>query len=93
MSDLETVGDVMRDVARRAVLRAKALRYVTRTGNADVAEALGLVDAPPEKPKPYVVISGRAHCATCRYRVRSDGICRRAICTAGKPEREERRVR
>jgi hypothetical protein len=52
MSDLETVGDVMRDAARRAVLRAKALRYVTRTGNADVAEALGLVDPGPPVRRP-----------------------------------------
>lgn len=44
MGDLGTNIDA--PYARQPVVQARALRYLERTGNADVAEALGLVADP-----------------------------------------------
>jgi hypothetical protein len=63
--------------------QAAALRYLERTGNADVAAALGLADPPPAPEVGYVVVNGRTYCATCRCRTRADGICRRDVCKGG----------
>lgn len=84
MSDLQTPID--RPYAQQPETRAAALRFLERTGNADVAAALGLVDAdtePDELPDFYRTPSGYFACRACKQRTRTDGVCRRADCHRG----------
>jgi hypothetical protein len=68
-------------------VRAAALRVLTRTGNTDVAEILGL--AAPTAPEGGVLVDGRVHCAACRYPMPRSGQCRRMRqCRVGAADRE-----
>jgi len=64
--------------------RDAAIRYLTRTGNADVLEALGLDGN--DRP---LVIDGQPCCPACREPYRGDGrtSCRRRKCTLGPTAR------
>ncbi|GIE75776.1 hypothetical protein Aph02nite_17260 [Actinoplanes philippinensis] len=60
--------------------RAAAVRVLTRTGNADLIEILGLDDTPPPPDPVRTGINmggGSLRCSKCRQRTRADGICRR----------------
>lgn len=75
---------VDRPYGQRPATRAAALAYLERTGNADVAAALGLIDAPdPVEGLTYKVVNGRLYCLSCGNRTRSDGVCRRTACGGG----------
>jgi len=66
-------GDVTTQLARPTddpATRAAAVRYLTRTGNADVLEVLGLVEAAPARRV--------AKCVVCGNKLPSHGVCRRA---------------
>jgi len=76
MSILDQTLD--RPYGQQPETRAAAVRYLTRTGNADLAEMLGLGDD-PEAPKPYVVVHGRSYCTTCHQRIPS-GVCYQPEC-------------
>lgn len=61
--------------------RADALAYITRTGNADLAEVLGLAEPSPEPVTP-------GECALCGNPLPKHGICRkRIVCRAAEAER------
>lgn len=76
--------------------RADAIRYLTRTGNTDLIEILGLDNAPArgmnlpkgikhlgkhERPTPgHTMRNGKAYCTICKRQTRADGICRRSAC-------------
>lgn len=80
MSNLEdALGRVDRPRAQLPETRAAAVAYLERTGNADVAEALGLTGTGP------LVIDGKPCCPVCRFPYRGDGrtSCRRRKCAAG----------
>lgn len=84
MSDLGVNLD--KAYAQQPETQAAALRFLQRTGNADVAAALGLVDAEPEPeglPDAYRTPSGYFACRVCKRRTRTDGVCRRADCHRG----------
>lgn len=82
MSSLQTPIDA--PYARHPETLAAALRYLERSGNADVAEVLGLVEPPLELPKPL------GDCPICGNRLPSHGVCRRReTCRAAARERGE----
>lgn len=64
--------------------QAAALRYLRSSGNADVAEALGLVEPPIGLPEPL------GDCPICGNRLPSHGVCRRReTCRAAARARGE----
>lgn len=72
-----------RPYGQQPAVRAAAARYLERTGNADVADMLGLVEQ-----EDLLVIDGRHCCPNCRKPL-PDPIsnggrkpCRRAACVA-----------
>lgn len=70
--------------ARQPETLAAALRYLERSGNADVAEVLGLTGPPVELPEPP------GDCPICGNRLPSHGVCRRReACRAVARERGE----
>lgn len=84
-NNLETHLD--RPYAQQPATRAAAVRVLERTGNADLAEVLGLVDEPGP-----LVIDGRQACPRC-HKPLPDPIangghkpCRRRACVAAAAE-------
>lgn len=67
--------------AQQAETRAAAARYLERSGNADVAAALGLAEDVPE-PEVAAPRRLRPHCLRCRMRLRNawNGVCQRPTC-------------
>jgi hypothetical protein len=60
--------------------QADALAYLTRTGNGDLAEVLGLVEPPPEPVAP-------GECGLCGNPLPKHGVCRkRIVCRAAAAE-------
>lgn len=67
--------------------RAAAARRISREPDAELLlDVLGLAAERPQL-KPYVIVNGISLCATCRMRVKADGVCRRPACTAGARNR------
>ena len=67
--------------ATTAAIRADAAAYLTRTGNADLIEVLGLAD-----PAPAVPVE-RGTCPICGNRLPSHGVCRKRLtCRAAARE-------
>lgn len=79
MRDFSTHLD--RPYAQQDETRAAATRYLERSGNADVAAALGLADDELE-PEPAAPPQPRPSCPRCRKRLRNawDGVCQRPGC-------------
>lgn len=73
--------------ARQPETLAAAARYLTRTGNADVLEILGLADPTPEPVDPGT-------CGICNNPLPKLGICRRSqLCREKAPALSEAKRR
>lgn len=91
MSDLDVTLD--RPYAQQAETRAAAVRYLKRTGNADVLEALGLVADPVAEERgrakalaelknkrmsPAPGPARAGYCPICQNKLPGHGVCRRS---------------
>ena len=76
---------------RAQAIKAKAARYLRRTGNDDLIEILGLDEQQPGQEQ-WVWIGGSRRCRRCHGPVRTGGACRRRDCMglAAVPTKDDR---